>query len=519
MQYKIVRTEYQEEPIEHALFGKGGAQKGSTWANHKYIARQKTANSWRYFYTQAELAAAKAGQAGKNAANKASGAVKSGVAKTKKVLSGQYAKDVDAKSRRLASATKREIYEAKKANGDTDLNSSRFYTYSSNPKVQRHVDNMYKYSGEQSKVSDEKRSAAYKISSDVNKAKESINEIKKYANKVDEKNKELEKEMMNTNLERHLNNLKLADEKAHQKYREEEVSRTATKQHDEQREYNEQKKLDSEAPWYLMPLSKLILAREYKDTVKATNAWATALSQSAYGKEEIERLEQNGEELTNKLVGLYKEKVKNNSNPVKYGASKALNVIDKAKDEASKLGNRARLAAEEGATKFVNAAEKAKDETERAIKSVGRRIDNAKNYASNVDKEVEREEAAMVRAGNQKKYDEAEQHQKNAEEAENKKSSAAYKISKTVDNAKSAVAYKQLENKADKAGRDADKLGQKTDKLSDEAEKALQQYGRNSEQYKKAYDDLTEAFANLEKKEAELANYERQLEAYEKNKK
>ncbi|MBP5596087.1 MAG: hypothetical protein J6Y02_11945 [Pseudobutyrivibrio sp.] len=70
MQYKIRRVDPPaRDAIEHGLFGKGGAKLGSTWDNHLYIARQKMANGWRYFYSQAELRAAQAKQAGQNTVN------------------------------------------------------------------------------------------------------------------------------------------------------------------------------------------------------------------------------------------------------------------------------------------------------------------------------------------------------------------------------------------------------------------------------------------------------------------
>lgn len=88
MEYRIVRTEQSQDAIEHGLFGnKGGAKLGSTWDNHKYIARQKVADGWRYFYSQAELRAAQAKQAGKRVvgdakgvAGRVSGAARNGVA-------------------------------------------------------------------------------------------------------------------------------------------------------------------------------------------------------------------------------------------------------------------------------------------------------------------------------------------------------------------------------------------------------------------------------------------------------
>ena len=61
MEYRIIRT----EDLEHGLFGnKSGAKKGSVWKDHKYIAKQKSGDGWRYFYSQAELTAAKAKKSG-----------------------------------------------------------------------------------------------------------------------------------------------------------------------------------------------------------------------------------------------------------------------------------------------------------------------------------------------------------------------------------------------------------------------------------------------------------------------
>lgn len=65
MQYKIRRVGSDKNYIIH------GAEKGSTWDNHLYIARQKLADGWRYFYSQAELRAAQAKQAGRTMLNKA----------------------------------------------------------------------------------------------------------------------------------------------------------------------------------------------------------------------------------------------------------------------------------------------------------------------------------------------------------------------------------------------------------------------------------------------------------------
>lgn len=90
MQYRVIRT----ENLEHSLFSKAGAKLGSTWEKHKYIAKQKAGDGYRYFYSQAELAAAKAKQAGqkvsqtaKSAASKVSGVARSGIATVKRTAS------------------------------------------------------------------------------------------------------------------------------------------------------------------------------------------------------------------------------------------------------------------------------------------------------------------------------------------------------------------------------------------------------------------------------------------------
>lgn len=88
MQYKIRRVNPPgRDALEHGLFGnKGGAKLGSTWDNHLYIARQKMANGWRYFYSQAELRAAQAKQAGGQLKRNATAAAKSGVASAKRAV-------------------------------------------------------------------------------------------------------------------------------------------------------------------------------------------------------------------------------------------------------------------------------------------------------------------------------------------------------------------------------------------------------------------------------------------------
>lgn len=116
MDYRIKRVGQSDE-LEHALFGIGkkksssssgsgsgqqGAKKGSTWSNHLYIARQKAGDGWRYFYSQAELKAAQAKQAGQKAAKTVSDTARKGLATVKRagskaadIASGKYARDID----------------------------------------------------------------------------------------------------------------------------------------------------------------------------------------------------------------------------------------------------------------------------------------------------------------------------------------------------------------------------------------------------------------------------------------
>ena len=105
MEYRVIRTGQSDDHFEHALFG-GGRQKGAQNKNHKYLARAWWQNKWRYAYTQAEVAAlqnlGKARQAAKDVGDKA----KAGAAKVTKtvsdVASGKYARDVDSRADRYA---------------------------------------------------------------------------------------------------------------------------------------------------------------------------------------------------------------------------------------------------------------------------------------------------------------------------------------------------------------------------------------------------------------------------------
>ena len=105
MQYRIQR---RNDDLEHSLFSKAGAKLGSTWEKHKYIAKQKVGDGYRYFYSQAELAAANAKKVGQKVTNATKDAVSnasytarrvtnkigSTVKKGTDIISGKYARDV-----------------------------------------------------------------------------------------------------------------------------------------------------------------------------------------------------------------------------------------------------------------------------------------------------------------------------------------------------------------------------------------------------------------------------------------
>lgn len=146
MEYRIKRVGQNDE-LEHALFGLGkkksssgsssgsgqqGAKKGSTWSNHLYIARQKAGDGWRYFYSQAELQAAKAKGAAKSAAKKVGDTAKKGVASVKRSaadLKG-YAADVNNTRNRYKEAINKENRQALNAfqrgiNAENEYNFNR----------------------------------------------------------------------------------------------------------------------------------------------------------------------------------------------------------------------------------------------------------------------------------------------------------------------------------------------------------------------------------------------------------
>lgn len=98
MQYRIRRVGSEKRYIIH------GAEEGSQWDNHLYIARQKLADGWRYFYSQAELRAAQAKQKGQALASKAKGKVNSFVSQHPKI--GSTASKMKSQGAAIASKAK-----------------------------------------------------------------------------------------------------------------------------------------------------------------------------------------------------------------------------------------------------------------------------------------------------------------------------------------------------------------------------------------------------------------------------
>lgn len=96
----------RSDEIYHSLWGKG-AQRD----NHKYIARIDLGGKFRYFYDQAEIAAYKAAQAGRQAANQ--------VADGARATGGQLAKNARNVGEQVASTAKKTVENAKKNISDT----------------------------------------------------------------------------------------------------------------------------------------------------------------------------------------------------------------------------------------------------------------------------------------------------------------------------------------------------------------------------------------------------------------
>lgn len=180
MDYRIKRVGQSDE-LEHALFGIGkkksssssgsgsgqqGAKKGSTWSNHLYIARQKAGDGWRYFYSQAELQAAKAKGAAKQAAKNVGDTARKGLATVKRSaadLKG-YAGKVDSDRNRYKEAIKKEHTQSERALG-------RRSTYDQAVKAQEDVTDYYQ----------KERSRANKIANDLTLGPGTRRDNKEYA--------------------------------------------------------------------------------------------------------------------------------------------------------------------------------------------------------------------------------------------------------------------------------------------------------------------------------------------------
>lgn len=90
-EYYAVRRDGEDDHLEH-LFGFGGQKK-----NHKYVARVKEGDKYRYFYSHAEYAAYQAGQAAKGAANAAGNAAKSAAGAVGNAIGVGKKRDLDKK--------------------------------------------------------------------------------------------------------------------------------------------------------------------------------------------------------------------------------------------------------------------------------------------------------------------------------------------------------------------------------------------------------------------------------------
>lgn len=198
MEYRVKRRDEGRDAIEHGLFGnKGGAKLGSTWDNHLYIARQKVANGWRYFYDEAELRAAQAKQAGRKAANAVSNS-----------RVGQAAQNAGRKIQSSTNQTIRRINNSKYGDAARSVKAKASNAYNKVKDVatgryddkvddkfnqsSRDVTNEYNYGNgrkpdKATEITDkdlyneawkESQSAAYKISKGVDAAKETASKAK-----------------------------------------------------------------------------------------------------------------------------------------------------------------------------------------------------------------------------------------------------------------------------------------------------------------------------------------------------
>ena len=485
MEYKVKRS----DDLEHGLFGNVGAKLGSTWEKHKYIAKQKAGDGYRYFYSQAELAAAKAKQTGqkiaktaKTGTQKVASTAKAGVASVKRtakkasdVVSGKYINDVDsaiAKKKSVSTAGNKihgvaynQYWDAKnqlETNRDNmDAATIRKLEKQKNDAheiLNRNWDKAYKnYSDYKDAERARDRDSAYQVSKKIQDTKEKIKAVSdkikkttdvitgKYAKDVDSK------------YDRY-------DEDLHKRW---------------------DKDLDQ--------ANRKWAAYDKGDEKAYKNADEAGKKSSEVRKQDLDALSSLGKE---KLTKEYKL-----SKSISNSLREAELFIDKGKKAASKFLSNAK---EAGGNALNIASDKVKGLANKGKSAVSKFL----SYSSDVDKKAEAYDQASTRAGNQKKYDVAEKLQNKANEAEEEKSSFKYKASKAISSTPDALnkgkaaaskLFSSAKSTADNVVKEAGKQVDLAKNAVDEAkwERALKN-SINTQQNK--LDDIDKKISNYHKK-------------------
>lgn len=472
MDYRIKRVGQSDE-LEHALFGIGkkksssssgsgsgqqGAKKGSTWSNHLYIARQKAGDGWRYFYSQAELQAAKAKGAVKQAAKTVGDTARKGVATVKRagskaadIASGKYARDIDQNLERTKEDLERREARAKRLN-DKEYDTDR-------------------------KVSDawyRQRNASYKLD---DLEKEYNTELKKYKSgdtSSIERLGRLEQEIKDTQ--------KIHDDSKAEKeeYFNKGLDLTTQIGENDRRIRDEKLATGAEGIYYtksprgaqdslVYKISDLAgkgraLVNSGKSAVSKFLSDESTMAKEAWNGSIAKKAIDKGKNAVDNLMAFAKKKIQDirdshtTVNGIPLNELKAKTATESSKDEETKetpKNNR----------QYNGTSKKAEGDETRATKDM---------YKNSSDEYIE----------------------------------ALYFNSRKNDG--SGVS-KYLENEYNyrKAAQEANYLGRLTDTLSDDAEAALKKYGKNSDTYKRAYKKMEEAIDQLHEAELELARYEK----------
>ena len=170
MQYRVIRT----EDLEHGLFSKAGAKLGSTWDKHKYIAKQKVGDGYRYFYSQAELAAAKVRNAGQR--------VKTSISDVK-----NYASKVNRDRSRYKEAISKANSQQGRAlsrYGKASVNKESMKAKNASNAASRALDNSSKYTKALNEYNENVNEFKYRASTALNEIDDKISKGKKAINDI-----------------------------------------------------------------------------------------------------------------------------------------------------------------------------------------------------------------------------------------------------------------------------------------------------------------------------------------------